>query len=176
MFHFLGFILEPKRSFFSPDLCILITCSSEKCIRINQEVLQALHFFASRAGKCQLFLREDTFFNLDILRGWLETYCLKFKTNPRHNSYNWAHESNIDASSQLGADWNWSHITVTFCIYLSIFNIWILVEMWNVKYRSLCNDFVFTQVSLTRRAMSHFSENTQIRSIQWFLNVGCFPF
>ena len=42
--HFLGFILEPKRSFFSPDLCILITCSSEKCIHINQEVLQALHF------------------------------------------------------------------------------------------------------------------------------------
>ena len=59
----------PKNCFFSPDLCILITCSSEKCIRINQEVLQALHFFASRAGKCQLFLREDTFFNLDILRG-----------------------------------------------------------------------------------------------------------
>ena len=38
--------------------------------------------------------------------------------------------------------------------------------------------FVFTQVPLMRRAMSHeyHDNSTQSRSIHWFLNVGCFHF
>ena len=175
LFHFLGFILEPKRSFFSPDLCILITCSSEKCIHINQEVLQALHFLPLVQESVNYFCAKILFsilifcaadsrlivWNSRQILGTTPIIGLMNQTLMPHPS---SEQIGIGVTSQL-------HFV--FTLVSSIYESWLKCEMWN---RSLCNDFVFTQVSLTRRAMSHFSENTQSRSIHWFLNAGCFPF
>ena len=65
-----------------------------------------LAFFASSRRKVSIIFAQSYFFSILIFCSWGLAWDLLSEIqdkSPAHNFYNWSHESNIDASSQLGA-------------------------------------------------------------------------